>query len=57
MPNDIRETSAEASPLVFSWGMPGVDVQQPPMETATLWLAGGVLLGLWTGLALLLTAG
>jgi hypothetical protein len=30
-------------------------VQQRPIETATLWLAGGLVLCLWTGLAMLMT--
>ena len=55
MPNDVQDLHSDASPLVFSWGIPGSDAQQRPIETATLWLAGGLVLCLWTGLAMLMT--
>lgn len=54
MHDEVREFR-DSSPLVFSWGMPGSEVAQEPMEAAAAWMTGGLLLALWTGVALLLT--
>lgn len=54
MPNDLREMRSPRTPVVLSWGVP--NETEPSMLDAAWWLAGGLALAAWTGLALLLTS-
>lgn len=55
MPNDIREPRTDMSPLVATWGAQGSEVPEGLAEAAAMWLAGSLVLALWTGVAMLLT--
>jgi len=56
MPDESRESRSENPPTLLAWGMPSDDARQDAAEIAAWWLAGGIGLLLWTGLALLLTS-
>lgn len=53
MPNDPRELRAR-TPIVLTWGMPAE--RDSLLADAAVWLAGGAMLLLWTGLAFVLTS-
>ena len=55
MPNDSRDARAQNAPLVLPWGVQGGESPDSLAQSAVLWLAGGVVLALWTALAMLLT--
>jgi hypothetical protein len=53
MSNDVREMRSTGTPFVLTWGVQTESEGSP--ADAAWWLAGGVALLAWTGLALLLT--
>ena len=55
MPNDSRETRAEALQVLLPWGVP-MSEREDGVADSAFWLAGGATLLLWTAVALLLTA-
>jgi hypothetical protein len=56
MPAENRDARAETIQVLFPWGMPLADVADDVAGSAAWWLSGGVVLLLWTALALLLTS-
>lgn len=56
MPNETRESHADDSRPLRAWGEPPEDANWDSTERAGSWLAGGIGLLLWTGLALLLVS-
>lgn len=56
MPDETRESHAEDSRTMPAWGEPPDDANRGAAGLAGAWLAGGIGLLLWTGLALLLTS-
>lgn len=55
MPNDVSEAMQDA-PLVLAWSMPGTDAYDGWAGSGATWLAGGVMLAVWTVFAVLLTS-
>lgn len=55
MSNEARQARTEAMELLLPWGSPLAEGEDES-GAATLWLAGGASLMLWTAVALLLIA-
>ena len=55
MPHDTRRPRADAEVLP-AWGSTPFEGHEDPAAALAHWAAGGALLALWTGLALLLTS-
>lgn len=56
MPEETREARPESTQLLFPWGLPAGEGQDPVLDDMLLWItgsAGGLML--WTGIALWLT--
>lgn len=53
MPNDSREGVSETVHVLLAWGMPA-EAREDLAGTAAWWLSGGMMLLLWTALALVL---
>lgn len=56
MPDETRESHAEDSRTMPAWGEPPDDANRDSAGRDGSWLAVGIGLLLWTGLALLVTA-
>jgi len=56
MPNDTRNSRADAAPVFLAWGIPSVEAPDGMFDNAVLWITGGAALLLWTGISLLLTS-
>jgi hypothetical protein len=56
MQDDTHERRAEATTVFLAWGIPSVEAPDGVFDNAALWLAGGAVLLLWTGISLLLTS-
>ena len=56
MQDDTRERRAEAAAVFLAWGIPSVEAPDGAFDNAVVWLTGGAVLLLWTGISLLLTS-
>ena len=53
---ETRDARMDAGPVLLTWGAPATERHEGPLDSAVLWLSGGLALLVWTGLALVLTS-